>query len=37
MTHTSVHLHLSLKSAPSLPCWFAEVALVSQVELVPFL
>lgn len=31
MTHSSVHLHLSPESAPSLPCWFAEVVLISQV------
>lgn len=31
MTQSSVHLHLSPKSVPSLPCWFAEVVLISQV------
>jgi hypothetical protein len=31
MTQTSVHIHLSPESAPSLPCWFGEVAMVSQV------
>lgn len=31
MTHRSVHLSLSPESAPSTPCWFAEVALMTQV------
>ena len=31
MTQSSVHLHLSPESVPSLPCWFAEVVLISQV------
>jgi hypothetical protein len=31
MPQSSVHLHLSSESAPSLPCWFAEVVLISQV------
>jgi len=30
MTHASVEIQIAPQSAPTLPCWFAEVALVAQ-------
>jgi hypothetical protein len=30
MTHASVHIQSAPESVPSLPCWFAEVAIVAQ-------
>jgi hypothetical protein len=30
MTHASVDIQIAPQSAPTLPCWFAEVALVAQ-------
>jgi hypothetical protein len=31
MTHSSVHIQICPESAPSTPCWFAEVAIVAQI------
>ena len=31
MTHPSVEIQIAPESVPSLPCWFAEVAIVAQV------
>ena len=31
MTHASVDIQIAPESAPSLPCWFAEVAIVAQL------
>jgi hypothetical protein len=31
MTHTSVDIQIAPEWVPSLPCWFAEVAIVAQV------
>jgi hypothetical protein len=31
MTHPSVHLQIASEDRPSLPNWFAEVAIVAQV------
>jgi hypothetical protein len=31
MSHSSVHIQISPESAPTTPCWFAEVAIVAQV------
>jgi hypothetical protein len=31
MTHSSVDIHISPESVPSLPSWFGEVAIVAQV------
>ena len=31
MTHASVDIQIASESAPSLPCWFAEVAIVAQL------
>ena len=30
MTHASVHIQIAPESAPTTPCWFAEVAMVAQ-------
>ena len=30
MTHTSVDIQIAPEWVPSLPCWFAEVAIVAQ-------
>src|SRR5947199_134368 len=31
MTHTSVHIQIAPESIPTTPCWFSEVAIVSQI------
>ena len=31
MTHTSVHIQIAPESVPTTPCWFSEVAIVSQI------
>jgi len=31
MTHTSVHIQIAPESAPSIPSWFGEVAVMAQV------
>jgi hypothetical protein len=30
MTHPSVHIQISSEEVPSVPCWFAEVAIVAH-------
>lgn len=31
MTHASVHIQIAPESAPTTPCWFAEVAIMAQI------
>ncbi len=31
MTHSSVDIQIASESAPSVPCWFGEVAIVAQL------
>jgi hypothetical protein len=31
MTHASVHIQIAPESAPTTPCWVAEVAMVAQI------
>jgi hypothetical protein len=31
MTHASVHIQIAPESAPTTPCWFAEVAIMAEI------
>ena len=31
MTHASVHIQIAPESAPTTPCWFAEVAMMAEI------